>query len=141
MAELILRVIDKRRTGKPEIDSGRRMAWDEVGTCRSGHPWSERERTNPEWRIIEVIDLPVPEDLTDPLGFLCVSEEAYMEHNIIKRHVPRLGQESLKVRANRLFIPQLLNYPRSRVGPDLRITAGEALLCMRAKPSVGRLAA
>ena len=52
--ELLLRIIDKPHSGKPELDARRTMAGDVIAVAPDGHIWGKQEVLNPEWRIVRV---------------------------------------------------------------------------------------
>lgn len=50
--EFLIRVVDKG-PGKDQSKRG-----DVIAACPDGHPWSNAERTNPEWRIVRAPVVP-----------------------------------------------------------------------------------
>lgn len=52
MAELLIRVKDKRNQDDPIADRLCTKRGDVIVVCADGHPWSERERTSVDWRIL-----------------------------------------------------------------------------------------
>ncbi len=54
MCELLVRVVDKPRSGDAVIDCQRSGRGDVIVVCEDGHDWSREERANPEWMILRV---------------------------------------------------------------------------------------
>lgn len=68
MAELLIRVVDKPAHPDPYVDIQQSKRGDVIAVVPDGWAWSERERTNPEWRIVRVPGLTVAaaEELMTP---------------------------------------------------------------------------
>lgn len=49
-----MRVVDKVNGDDPAKDARCLKRGDVVVVCRDGHPWSQLELDNPEWRIVKV---------------------------------------------------------------------------------------
>lgn len=64
MAELLIRVKDKHNPDDPAADLLCTKRGDVIVVCADGHPWSERERTSVEWRILMLPGID-PADLAD----------------------------------------------------------------------------
>jgi hypothetical protein len=54
VAELLIRTVDKPLSGDPYVDRHRAMRGCVIAIMPDGHPWSERERTAPHWRIVRL---------------------------------------------------------------------------------------
>lgn len=52
--ELLLRVVDKERSGEPAVDAARTKAGDVIVAVPDGHVWGREEVRSPEWRIVRV---------------------------------------------------------------------------------------
>jgi len=93
MWELLVRKVDKRHLTDPVNDRQLLKRGDVVAIKPGGHPWSKRERTNPEWEIIRVsgASLEALEHLLlgDPPDLCLPAEEA-------RRRVVSLVFEDLK---------------------------------------------
>lgn len=59
MAELLIRVRDKDPHPDPYVDVQRSKRGDVIAACPDGWQWSHKERTNPDWRIVRVLGLPM----------------------------------------------------------------------------------
>lgn len=59
MAELLIRVRDKEASPDPYQDAKRSKRGDVIAVCPDGWAWSHREQTNPEWRIVRILGLPM----------------------------------------------------------------------------------
>lgn len=74
MAELLVRVVDKRNLNDPYKDAQLTKRGDVIVVCPDGWAWSVKEQTNPEWRIVKLPQMTVseasvylaPEMNTDP---------------------------------------------------------------------------
>lgn len=54
MADLLIRIRDKESSGDAETDALQFKRGDVIAVMPTPHPWSERERTNPDWRILRL---------------------------------------------------------------------------------------
>lgn len=52
--ELLIRIIDKPKSGNATVDSQRTTAGDVIAFAPDGHIWGKEEVRNPEWRIVRV---------------------------------------------------------------------------------------
>lgn len=52
--ELLVRVVDKPRSGVAELDAKRTSAGDVIAYFPDGHQWGREELSNPDWRIVRV---------------------------------------------------------------------------------------
>lgn len=59
MAELLIRVRDKEAHPDPYVDAKRSKRGDVIAACPDGWKWSHAERTNPDWRIVRILGLPM----------------------------------------------------------------------------------
>ena len=50
---MLVQVVDKKNAD-PYVDVGCYKRGDVIVICPDGHPWSEAERTNPDWTILKV---------------------------------------------------------------------------------------
>jgi len=66
MAEMLLRVVDKINDTDDALNAQCTKRGDVIVICPDGWPWSETERTSPDWKIVKVPGVAV-DDLT---GFL-----------------------------------------------------------------------
>lgn len=54
MAEILLKITEMEQSGDPLLDVKRLGRGHAICTMPDGHPWSEAERTHPEWRIVRI---------------------------------------------------------------------------------------
>ncbi len=68
MAEFLIRVRDKEAHPDPYVDVQRSKRGDVIAVCPDGWAWSHAERTNPGWRIVRVLGVPmaIAETFTTP---------------------------------------------------------------------------
>ena len=56
MVEALIRVADKTNSNSEELNSKKTKRGDVIVVCDDGWPWSEWERTNPDWRVVRFPD-------------------------------------------------------------------------------------
>lgn len=54
MAELLVRTVDKVNPKDPEKDAQCLKRGEVVVIMPDGHPWSQRERNNPDWQLVQI---------------------------------------------------------------------------------------
>jgi len=52
--ELLVRIVDKPKSGNAVLDAGRMEAGDVIHAAPDGHVWGKSEINHPEWKIIKV---------------------------------------------------------------------------------------
>lgn len=52
--ELLIRIIDKPKSGNIAVDSSRTTTGDVIAFASDGHIWGREEVRNPDWRIVSV---------------------------------------------------------------------------------------
>jgi hypothetical protein len=52
--ELLVRIVDKPKSGDVYLDAARTVAGDVIAFAPDGHIWGTEEVRNPDWRIIRV---------------------------------------------------------------------------------------
>lgn len=96
MAEILIRTQDKPLSGDPYVDRHRAMRGCVIAIMPDGHPWSERERTAPHWRIVRMprVSPHLLSQLTAPdLGY--GNEEAEKLNRVARRWAARIDLPAL----------------------------------------------
>jgi hypothetical protein len=77
MAELVIQMVDRVNPSSAKLDAGCLKRGDVIDICADGWEWSERELTNPNWRIIKLPGIPV-ETLLDLLEAQLAADRTFV---------------------------------------------------------------
>jgi hypothetical protein len=96
--ELLIRIKDKEQPDK-ELAQRASKAGDVIAACPDGWAWTEAEKTNPEWRIIQVPLLEVEKDalLASPQADSLQKSFRTKRIDLTKMDIPYSPEKILKV--------------------------------------------
>lgn len=128
--ELLIRVIDKPRSGIAALDSKRTTAGDVIVAMPDGHIWGREEVRNPEWRIIRVPGMgrTEAEALTAP-----ELPESFSPNRLLRKRQIRIDIEQLDIFAGGEL---LAGRTATRKGVDCVIEHGAFVACRSLKPKL-----
>ena len=113
MAQIVVRVRPKDESGSPYVDRERWGRGDVIEVHPDSHVFSQREASNPDWRIIQVPGVPprkLASFLAPDVGF--GDREAERANRVLRRRAFRLDLAALKALTDdRAKLRELLTEP------------------------------
>lgn len=112
--EILIRVVDKEPSGSPRFFK----AGDVITIQPDGHPWSERERTSAEWRIVRA---PILQTHADTLMAAAVDL-------IVEQAHPEWTRRRYRINLTHIAVASLLTGPRTQEIINVNTPQGRAAL-------------
>lgn len=128
--ELLIRIIDKPRSGDVALDSGRTTAGDVIAVKPDGHIWGTMEVANPEWRIVRIPGLPQAE--ADALEAPELPE-SFVPNRLLRKRQFTIDIEQLDILAGGELLAERKATPK---GVDCVISREMLQACRSLKPKL-----
>ena len=128
--EMLIRIVDKPKSGDAALDSKRTTAGDVIAVKPDGHVWGKEEVRNPEWRIIRVPGMRQAEAdaLVSP-----ELPESFTSNRMLRKRQAVLDVAQLDALLGGQLLAERTATPR---GADANITRSQLVACRSLK---GRL--
>lgn len=128
--ELLIRIVDKPRSGDAALDSKRTTAGDVIVAMPDGHIWGREEVRNPDWRIIRVTGMgrTEAEALTAP-----ELSESFSPNRLLRKRQIKIDVEQLDILAGGELLADRTATPK---GVDCVVTLGMLHACRSLKPKL-----
>ena len=125
MCEILLRVVDKVNLDNIYLDAMCTKFGDVIAVMENGGSWGSEDKTNPDWKIISIPDMPVSEALI------------YMEgDNSDIVVVPRKRNKGMSIDKIPPPVLNALQAPRSGDGIDYTLTRASVLNYINVKTAI-----
>lgn len=128
--ELLVRIVDKPRSGKADVDAQRTTAGDVIAALPDGHIWGREEVRNPEWRIIRVpgMQRAEAEALTAP-----ELPEAFAPNRLLRKRQTTIDIEQLDIMEGGAILADRSATPK---GIDAVVSPANFRACRSLKPKL-----
>lgn len=126
--ELLIRVVDKERSGDIALDAQRTRAGDVIVAMPDGHDWTPTERSNPDWRIVHVPSLLDSEAITLVAG---ESPTAMAGTRVLQKRKVTIDLEQLDILEGGLILSN-----RQKKRTDATISLTNLRSCMSLKKPI-----
>lgn len=125
--ELLIRIVDKPRSGDAALDSKRTTAGDVIAAMPDGHIWGREEVRNPDWRIVRVPGM----GRTEAEALIATElPESFSPNRLLRKRQIRVDIEQLDIFAGGELLAARKAIPK---GVDCVVTLGMLHVCRSLK--------
>lgn len=128
--ELLVRIVDKPKSGNAALDSKRTTAGDVIAVKPDGHIWGKREVASPEWRILRVPGMGESEAESLVAAELAT---AFAPNRLLRKRQMTIDIEQLDLLTGGEILADRRATPR---GVDAVVSRAHLRACLSLKPAL-----